>query len=194
MTHRTLTINRAPVLTLWAAVVAERLGYAHGEALTLGKAVAGLNAQAKGERIGIFTKAAGAKGAGTKATAGKALGEKAAGVKPKPGRAANTVELMGRAIPVTRTKDGMRALVKDKPTDPAAVERYLASKFGDALDDARAAFAALARARGPAVIASEAYALYEEFRPEIPAGQRGWGAMGVLDLDRVRALTTKGAK
>jgi hypothetical protein len=189
MNRHTLTINRAPVLTLWAAVVAERLGYAHGEALTLGKAVAGLNAQAKGERIGIFAKTAGAKGAG-----GKAAGEKGTAVKAKPGRAANTVELMGRAIPVTRTKDGMRALVKDKPTDPAAVERYLVSKFGDALDEARAAFAALARARGPAVIASEAYALYEEFRPEIPAGQRGWGAKGVLDLDRVRALATKGAK
>ncbi len=194
MTRHTLTINRAPVLTLWAAVVAERLGYAHGEALTLGKAVAGLNAQAKGERIGIFAKAAGAKAAGAKGAGGKAAGGKSVAIKAKPGRAANTVELMGRAIPVTRTKDGMRALVKDRPTDPAAVERYLVSKFGDALDDARVAFTALARARGPAVIASEAYALYEEFRPEIPAGQRGWGAMGVLDLDRVRALATKGAK
>lgn len=43
----TVTINRAPVLTLWAAVVAERLGFDHDEALTLGKAVAGLTAQSK---------------------------------------------------------------------------------------------------------------------------------------------------
>ena len=50
----TISINRAPVLTLWATVVAERLGFAHDEALTLGKAVAGLNAQAKGRRLGIF--------------------------------------------------------------------------------------------------------------------------------------------
>ena len=42
----TISINRAPVLTLWAAVVAKRLGFDHDEALTLGKAVAGLNAQA----------------------------------------------------------------------------------------------------------------------------------------------------
>jgi hypothetical protein len=41
----TVTINRAPVLTLWAAVVAERLGFERVEALTLGKAVAGLTAQ-----------------------------------------------------------------------------------------------------------------------------------------------------
>ena len=37
---RTIYINRAPVLTLWAAVVAERLGFRRDEALTLGRAVA----------------------------------------------------------------------------------------------------------------------------------------------------------
>ncbi len=39
-----MMVNRAPVLTLWAAVVAEVLGFEHDEALTLGRAVAGLNA------------------------------------------------------------------------------------------------------------------------------------------------------
>ena len=41
-------INRAPVLTLWAAVVAKVLGFEQDEALTLGRAVAGLNAYSKG--------------------------------------------------------------------------------------------------------------------------------------------------
>jgi hypothetical protein len=50
-----VTINRAPVLTLWAAVVAERLGFERDEALTLGKSFAGLTAQSKGQRLGIFT-------------------------------------------------------------------------------------------------------------------------------------------
>ena len=36
-----ITINRAPVLTLWAAVVAERLGFDRATSLTLGQAVAG---------------------------------------------------------------------------------------------------------------------------------------------------------
>jgi hypothetical protein len=54
MATHTVNINRAPVLTLWAAVVAERLGYDHEAALTLGKAVAGLNAQSKGRRLGMF--------------------------------------------------------------------------------------------------------------------------------------------
>jgi len=36
-----IVINRAPVLTLWAATVAERTGFERDEALSLGKAVAG---------------------------------------------------------------------------------------------------------------------------------------------------------
>ena len=43
-----------PVLTLWAAVVAERLGLNEDEALSLGKALAGLTAQSKGRRLGIY--------------------------------------------------------------------------------------------------------------------------------------------
>src|SRR5450755_1711065 len=49
-----ISINRAPVLTLWAAIVAERLGFTHDEALTLGRAVAGLNAYSKGRALWIF--------------------------------------------------------------------------------------------------------------------------------------------
>ena len=37
-----ITINRAPVLTPWAAVVAERLGFDRATALTLGQAKANL--------------------------------------------------------------------------------------------------------------------------------------------------------
>lgn len=33
-----------------------------------------------------------------------------------------------------------------------------------------------------------AYHLYEQFRPEIPAGVRGWGAAGELDLGYIEAL------
>ena len=53
-TGNKILINRAPVLTLWASVVAERLGFKHNEALLLGKALAGLNTQSKGQRLGIF--------------------------------------------------------------------------------------------------------------------------------------------
>ena len=41
-------VNRAPVLTLWAAIVAERLGHDADAAITLGPAVAGSSARAIG--------------------------------------------------------------------------------------------------------------------------------------------------
>jgi hypothetical protein len=47
-----LEINRAPVLTLWAAVVAERLGHPVDTALTFGRAVAGSAARVMARNIG----------------------------------------------------------------------------------------------------------------------------------------------
>jgi hypothetical protein len=47
-----LEINRAPVLTLWAAVVAERLGHPADTALTLGRAMAGSATRVKAGNIG----------------------------------------------------------------------------------------------------------------------------------------------
>jgi hypothetical protein len=47
-----LEINRAPVLSLRAAVVAEDLGHPADTALTLGRAVAGSTARAKARSTG----------------------------------------------------------------------------------------------------------------------------------------------
>ena len=167
----TVTINRAPVMTLWAAVVAERLGYDADEAATFGRTVAGLNAASKAQRLGLA----------------EPHPEKHRGKKKTPGRKVE-IELLGRVFPAVETDGGLRALAKDKPADPASVHRYLESKFGDDLAAVRAAMKVLAKSRTPQQLAEEAYALYEAFRPEIPRGTRGWGAKGVLDLAKVRAL------
>jgi hypothetical protein len=168
----TIEVNRAPVMTLWAAVVAERLGFATDEALTLGKTVAGLNAQAKGQRLGIFE-------------AGKKKSEEAR--ERQPGEE-YWVELLGRSVPVVNTPDGVRATAKGRPVEPRSVQHYLDGKFGDALPEVRAAMEELAAAFSPEDLEEQAYRLYEEFRPQIPAGKQGWGAKGELDLDRIRAL------
>ena len=42
-----------------------------------------------------------------------------------------------RSIPAKKTPDGVRAVVKDKPVDPAKVERYFEQKFGDDLERVR---------------------------------------------------------
>jgi hypothetical protein len=46
-------VNRAPVLTLWASVVARCLGFKREEALPIGRAVARLNAYTKGKSLGL---------------------------------------------------------------------------------------------------------------------------------------------
>ena len=60
MPNIAIEIDRAPVLCLWTAVVAQRLGFKQDEALSLGRVVTGLTAQAKGRRLGIPDPDAGA--------------------------------------------------------------------------------------------------------------------------------------
>ena len=168
-----ISINRAPVLTLWAAIVAERGGHDWEEALTLGRALAGLNAQSKGQRLGIYDK---------EQPRDKSAGGKAAARRPQ------WVSLMGRQVPVMNTSAGLRAVSKDEAISPPLVQKYLEQKFGDDLDQARSALEALAKSFSPAQLQDRAYSLYEEFRPKIPEGKKGWGAKGELDLDLIRSL------
>src|SRR5918911_2824297 len=104
---RTIKVNRAPVLTLWAAVVAERLGFDRDEALTLGRAVAGMSAAMKGRALGLFEPA--------DPHAVEAERRKAA-----PEGEEVHIRLLGRPVPAVRTKDGLRAAENGKPGDPAA--------------------------------------------------------------------------
>jgi hypothetical protein len=173
---RTIQINRAPVLTLWAAVVAERLGFDEDEALSLGKALAGLNAQAKGRRLGIFKPAE----AGARKAWEMKRGEEF------------WVDLCGRPVPARNTDEGVRAVSGAKVVDSPSARRYLDTKFGPDLAAVRDAMRRLAAALKPQDLADRAFGLYEAFRPEIPPGVRGWGAKGVLDLQRLLALADDG--
>ena len=84
-----------------------------------------------------------------------------------------TVDLLRRAVPAQQTAAGLCALSKEKPIDPDSVQRYLESKFGDALKETYEAMRLLAKSRPPTELAEEAYHLYEQFRPAIPAGKQG---------------------
>lgn len=176
MAKDTLKINRAPVLTLWAAVVAERLSHDAETALSLGKAVAGLNAQSKGRSLGIFKSPVTEDGKPRKKSG---LGEDC------------WIELCGRSVPAKKTKHGLRAVVKDKPIDPEQVRGYLARAFGDDLAGVRRSMGQLAKSFKKADLANQAFALYETFRPAVPCGQGGWGQKGELDLGLIRSLAKK---
>jgi hypothetical protein len=172
--EKKIQINRAPVLTLWAAVVAERAGHGAQEALTLGRALAGLNAQSKGRRLGIYE--------------GKEPTAKAPEGTAKSAPKHDSVRLMGREIPVVKTAHGVRAASAGEAVEPASVQTYLEKKFGDSLPEVRAALESLAKSFTPAQLETEAFSLYEKFRPQIPEGKKGWGAKGELSLDRIRSL------
>src|SRR3954451_6299929 len=86
--HPPIRVNRAPVLTLWASVVAERLGHPHDTALSLANAVAGTAARAKAKRLGIAEDRDQAKEQGST-------------------RAAHTVRLLGKDVRLTHDVDAV---------------------------------------------------------------------------------------
>lgn len=168
-----IKVNRAPVLTLWAAVVAERLGHPPETALSIAKVVAGTAARAKARRLGIADE-----GDQAKERHGAA-----------PAKRQETAELFGRRIRLTHDKDGV-ALADDgsgKPASAKSVEAYVVKVFGDHLADVRKAMEALASRFEPQELNRIGFRLYEHFRPEVPPDVRGWGAKGLLDVEKIRA-------
>src|SRR4051794_38129039 len=145
-TNEPIRINRAPVLTLWAAAVAERLGFVCDTALTLGQAVAGSSAYAKGVSLGIIEPSPEV-------------------VREQSDRLAEVeqlrVDLLGRAVPVVRALDGLRAVNNSKPGNPVQIAKYLAGKFGDRLKSARQAVAELVAAGEQADLYRHGFRLYE---------------------------------
>ena len=105
MPAKTISINRAPVLTLWASVVAQRLGFDENEALSLAKALAGLTAQTKGRRLGIY----------------KPHEEGAKQVRKKERGEEFWIEICGRPVPARNTEKGIRAVKGAQAIEPDGV-------------------------------------------------------------------------
>ena len=137
--------------------------------------MAGLNAYSKGKRSGFF----------------KPSSENVRAKRAEPSEGFE-VELLHRAMPVVNTSEGIRATAKGEPMNPASVEKYLVSKFGDHLEPTTRAMSALAKSYRPAELADIGFKLYEQFRPSVPQGEEGWGAKGVLDLATIRELARHG--
>ena len=164
-----IRVNRAPVLTFWASIVAERLGYPPATALTLGRAVAGYSAQAKARRLGLVDE------------------REEAEERERPQVPRETVLLLGRRIPIMATDDGqLRAEDHGKPASEHSTLSYVHRAFGDNFDTVRAAMEALAASYPPEEINRIGFHLYERFRPEVPHDVSGWGAKGELKVGRIR--------
>jgi hypothetical protein len=176
-TRMTVTVNRAPVLTLWAAIVAERLGHPADTALTLGRAVAGSAARTKARSIGREERPTD-RGIDTPRLAVEHV--------------TAPVLLLGKTIRLLPNADGeLRAAEDDNPADPASIERYIIKAFGDHLAEVRAAMQVLAAKYDPIELNRIGFKLYERFRPNVPPANEGWGAKAVLDVDKILGATLR---
>jgi len=96
-----ILVNRAPVLTLWVAVVAfqkKDKKYDWLSCLTFGRYIAGVFAYSKGKSIGVYKKKTKQEEVEAHERHEKARGEH------------YFIDLLGQKIPVKDTNDGIRAL------------------------------------------------------------------------------------
>lgn len=167
MSGKKILINRAPVPTLWGAVVSERIGFKWDEVLSLGKALAGLTAQSKGRRLEI-----------DKPSEKKELREKKRGED-------FYIGLLRRNIPAQNTPDGLRVVNKERVVTSESARKYIENKFGDDLEPVIDAMRQLAKAYGPKELDAIGFKLHEKFRPAFPGGKKGWGAKGEPPLSGI---------
>ncbi|HEV2546010.1 MAG TPA: hypothetical protein VGU20_01605 [Stellaceae bacterium] len=155
-----IEVGRRPVLILWATIVAERLGFERNEALTLGRAVARLGGRMSEAALDVITPGE--------------IAELRANLRPG---GTIDVRVIDRVVSIARVPEGLRAVVKNRPIDPASVEAYLGEKFGNQIDNVAEAMITLAEALPVSLLAECAFELYEQFRPETSE----------LDIDRITA-------
>lgn len=171
--HDVILMNRGPVLTLWAAVVAEREGHTWPESLSYGRAIASKFANTKGVRLGVIA-----------AAAEPASESQAKRRKPSE----KVVTVFG--VDVLTVEEGGHWLGTDQGRliRPSDASNYLRRAFGTDLDRVTAVLKHMAQQFEPHHIGTQAYRLYERMRPNISPGKAGWGQKGVFDLTRVKDL------
>lgn len=177
-----ITINRAPVLDLWASCVAELVhpSLSWETCLSIGGAISTITAISKGRSIGTIEKP----------DPGEAHAKKEKRKEKAAQGGYDEIEVMSFHLNID--KDG-HALVGGKPKK--ASEETLRKKFGgDEYSKARDTFRnAVKKWKGrEEELDKQAFGFYEEFRPSIPPGQKGWGRKGQLRLQSVRDVVEAG--
>jgi len=169
-------VNRAPVMTAWAMVVAERMGFKRQEALSIASVYTELNGTSKGVKLGIYEEE---KGKGMEATQ--------EGSQPY-------VDFIGRRIPVLYTQTSQwRALLKGELVTPSSAYKYITGAFRQTTGHIVGAMRLLAATYPHQELNRLAFSLYAEFRPETD----GWGKKAeircenILNLRRTQPLITE---
>jgi len=165
-------VNRAPVMSAWATVVCERMGFKREEALSIASAYTEMNAISKGVAIGVFEQSMGK------------------GVELERGETQPYVDLMGRRIPLYRTRDEQwRGLVKGKPVEPAAAFGYIKRAFRQTAPHAVGAMRLLAETFGANELNRKGFGIYAEFRPQADK----WGGRSEMKMSSILSLRKAGS-
>jgi len=167
-----ITINRAPVLTLWSATVTHFLypSLSWSTCLSAGSAISAICAISKGRSIGMISEPDEEQKEERKKKKESDVGFE-------------ELEVMHFKL---KMKDGIAFVGRKKQSGS---EGALKGKFGDAYENVRGVFEEglekWREGKREKDLDEKAFRMYEKFRPEVPVGQRGWGRKGVLDLEKV---------
>lgn len=173
-TTERIFINRAPVLQLWASAVANFLhpDLSWATCLSIGNAISSLCAISKGRSIGLIEPADDTQ---KEDSGSKKRRKKVDGAK--------MVKVMGFAL--TIKGDAVIFGGKPKPLN----EENLKQKFGGEkqYEAVRSAFhdSLQTWAGHEDELNGKAFHMYEQFRPTVPSGQKGWGRKGEFGIANI---------
>ncbi|GBG32045.1 Hypothetical Protein FCC1311_082702 [Hondaea fermentalgiana] len=184
---RRILVNRSPVMILWGACVAQILGNDWSSALSLGSAMAGLNARSHGERLGIYQNRPDGGGGSSRSDTHESQEEKQVALLGR--------EFSARVFPAQEAgkPPPLRGLSHDgRIARPRSVLSSLQRSFGRSLELVYEVMMRVARLMDPELLRKNsnriAYEMYARFRPAVPNGRAGWGAKGPLLLDQVEGI------
>ncbi|KAL0576922.1 hypothetical protein V5O48_005068 [Marasmius crinis-equi] len=172
---KSVVINRAPLMTIWATVVAERMGFKREEALSIASVYTEMNAISKGVTLGIFEEG---KEKGLDASRG--------GTQPY-------VDFIGRRPLYQTQEEDWRALLKGTPAKPSAAYGYISRSFRQTTPYITGSLRLLANSFTSQEINDKAWSLYIRFRPEV----NEWGkrsqvkCLDILTLRKPAGGTTE---
>lgn len=177
-----VVINRAPVLHLWGACVAQFLHpqLAWSTCLSAGQAISAICAISKGRSIGTIEKSKDTEERRRKKDAQRKEAERL-----------EEVEVMQFHLRLKGEGDEKVVLLSGKSI--SGTEEGLRRKFGERYEAVRDAMkGALESWKGDEEeLSKAAFGMYEDFRPSVMKGEGGWGRKGELSVGGIESAVSK---
>jgi hypothetical protein len=176
----TIIINRSPVLQLWGATVASFIypDLSWPTCLSIGNAISSLCAVSKGRSIGLIAP-----------TGDTKLQDRGTKTRRKLAGGVREVEVMG--FQLSLNEDAVIVGGKPKPLK----EENLKHKFGDEKQYMTVKWAfkeGLQTWSGHEdELSGKAFHMYEQFRPNVANGQKGWGHKGELSIAEITRVVRR---